>query len=153
MPSGISPVTRSCTARASSPSCFVSWQKIFPPDRSPLHTHSTPHLYKRFFSHTWANHSVLSPSKFEGFELYFPELPLASLLSWSFANPSAEKQPSWLCRTDGDKVTSNVPFQGASSAVAPNITSVSKPRQDTAVRKGALWHCHIWSGVTAKKTA
>lgn len=80
------------------------------------------------------------------------ELPLASLLSSFFANLAAEKQPSWLCRTDGDKVTSNVPFQGPSSAVAPNITSVSKPRQGTAVKKGALWHCHVWSSVTAKKT-
>lgn len=47
-------------------------------------------------------------------EIYFSELPLAFLLSWPFANLSAEKQPSWLCRTDGDKVTSNVPFLGHS---------------------------------------
>lgn len=76
-------------------------------------TYSIPHLPKRSSLPHFGKRNVFLCLPNLG-EIYFTELPLAFFLSWPFANLSAEKQPSWLYRIDGDKVTSNVPFLGHS---------------------------------------
>lgn len=76
-------------------------------------TRLIPHLQKRIlFITLWQTKVFLCLPNLR--EIYFSELPLPFLLSWSFANLSAQKQPSWLHRTNKDKVTSNVLFMGLS---------------------------------------